>query len=102
VGVAVILSLVRATYFFYTLLEASRRLHDSMFGAVIRARILFFDMRSSGVILNRFSRDVGFADEMLPWTFFDFVQARRRPGGRAGATLPVGGAAEAKAKRWGV
>ena len=29
---------------------------------------------SAGRILNRFTKDIGFMDELLPKTFFDFLQ----------------------------
>jgi len=43
-----------------------------MTAAVLRAKIEFFDINPLGRILNRFSADIGIADDMLPMTFYDF------------------------------
>ncbi|XP_070538062.1 ATP-binding cassette sub-family C member 4-like isoform X3 [Ptychodera flava] len=70
-----IFGLARAFYFFKVCVNASKNLHNSMFASIIRAPILFFDTNPVGRILNRFSRDTGFMDDVLPWCFFDFVQS---------------------------
>eukprot|EP00794_Sanderia_malayensis_P020176 gene20176-22151_t len=70
----VVLGLTRALVFFRVILEASKRLHGSMFSAVLRAPIYFFDTNSIGRILNRFSKDMSLVDDMLAFTFFDFCQ----------------------------
>lgn len=46
-------------------IRAARQLHDGMFAAVIRAPMQFFESTTVGTILNRFSRDVYVADEVL-------------------------------------
>ncbi|KAJ3212806.1 Multidrug resistance-associated protein 4 [Clydaea vesicula] len=45
-----------------------------MLNSVIRSPLNFFEVHPLGRILNRFSKDLSTADEMLPTTFFDFVQ----------------------------
>ena len=47
---------------------ASRNLHNTMFDKILRAPPRFFDINPSGTILNRFSKDIGSMDEMLPLT----------------------------------
>jgi ATP-binding cassette subfamily C (CFTR/MRP) protein 4 len=69
----VLLSLLRSIFGFYITIRASRKLHDSMMAAVLRAKIEFFDTNPLGRILNRFSADVGIVDDLLPQTIFDFV-----------------------------
>mmetsp|Transcript_3038 Transcript_3038/g.8791 ORF Transcript_3038/g.8791 Transcript_3038/m.8791 type:complete len:1373 (-) Transcript_3038:1207-5325(-) len=69
----VTLAIVRAFSSFSLLIKASRKLHDTMTVAVLRARIEFFDTQPLGRILNRFSADVGSNDDMLPTTSFDFA-----------------------------
>ncbi|KAK3603103.1 hypothetical protein CHS0354_027887 [Potamilus streckersoni] len=59
-------------YSFATL--ASKRLHDKMFWIVLGAKSRFFDSNPVGRILNRFSRDIGFIDEILPRIFFVVVE----------------------------
>ena len=45
-----------------------------MLSAVLKAPILFFDTNPVGRVLNRFSRDIGIMDELLPDVFLDAVQ----------------------------
>ena len=74
VGVALVLSLLRALLFFNTALNSSQVLHDDMLAAVLRAPVLFFDTNPVGRVLNRFSRDLSCMDELLPDTFLDAIQ----------------------------
>ena len=71
--VVVTLGIIRSFTSFSLLIKASRKLHDAMTAAVLRARIEFFDTQPLGRILNRFSADVGSNDDMLPTTWFDFA-----------------------------
>lgn len=60
---------------FYTLAtRCSQRLHDQVFGALIRTGMRFFDTNPSGRILNRFSKDMGAIDELLPKAVLDAGQ----------------------------
>lgn len=65
-------SLISLKMFFHLLLllqlamRASRNLHNTMFQGVSRARMYFFHTNPSGRILNRFSKDMGQVDELLP------------------------------------
>eukprot|EP00058_Branchiostoma_floridae_P022515 XP_002608005.1 hypothetical protein BRAFLDRAFT_74957 [Branchiostoma floridae] len=70
----VVLSTVRTLFMFYNCIMASHNLHNTMFHAIIRTPILFFDTNPVGRILNRFSKDMGQLDEQLPWQFVEFVQ----------------------------
>ena len=64
---------VRAVWLFTVCVNAARKLHDQMFGSLLRAPVWFFDANPSGRILNRFSKDQGFADDLMPATTFDFL-----------------------------
>lgn len=68
-----IFSMVRNLFFFYLCMSASINLHNSMFNKIIRAPCRFFDVNPIGRILNRFSKDMGAMDELLPSVFFDVV-----------------------------
>ena len=71
---ALILSIMRAGAFFNAVINSSNHLHNSMLSAVLKAPILFFDTNPIGRILNRFSRDIGIMDEMLPKDLLNAVQ----------------------------
>ena len=71
---AFILSIMRAGAFFNAAINSSKHLHDSMLSAVLKAPVLFFDTNPVGRILNRFSRDIGIMDELLPGKFLEAVQ----------------------------
>lgn len=45
-----------------------------MFQGVTRARMYFFHTNPSGRILNRFSKDMGQVDEILPAVMIDVIQ----------------------------
>ncbi|CAG0884515.1 unnamed protein product [Darwinula stevensoni] len=66
VGVLFVSSLLRTIAFFFACLRSSVRLHHRMFRAVIRTSIKFFDDNPIGRVLNRFSKDCGTLDELLP------------------------------------
>ena len=71
-GGVVFLSITRAYLTFYSLIKASKQLHNLMLSSVLSAKIEFFDTNPVGRILNRFSADVGICDETLPLTIYDF------------------------------
>lgn len=52
--------------FYQMCLRISVNLHDLMFRAISRAKMLFFNMNPSGRILNRFSRNIDSVDGALP------------------------------------
>ncbi|KAF5283715.1 hypothetical protein FQR65_LT13750 [Abscondita terminalis] len=70
----VILTLSRSLTFFYACMQSSAKLHENMFSSIINATILFFNTNSSGRILNRFSKDMGAIDELLPSAMIDCAQ----------------------------
>ncbi|XP_005099201.2 multidrug resistance-associated protein 4 [Aplysia californica] len=74
IAVVFLFGLVRALLFFKIAVDASQTLHNQMFARILRSPISFFDNNPVGRILNRFSKDVGHMDDLLPVTFFDFIQ----------------------------
>ncbi|KAF5283716.1 hypothetical protein FQR65_LT13751 [Abscondita terminalis] len=70
----VILTFSRSLIFFYACMLSSMKLHDNMFGSIINATMRFFNTNSSGRILNRFSKDMGAIDELLPTAMIDCFQ----------------------------
>ncbi|KAF7996689.1 hypothetical protein HCN44_002335 [Aphidius gifuensis] len=67
-------TLVRSFAFFGICMRASQRLHDKMFRSISRATMKFFNTNSSGRVLNRFSKDMGAIDELLPMALIDCIQ----------------------------
>ncbi|XP_031342454.1 multidrug resistance-associated protein 4-like isoform X5 [Photinus pyralis] len=63
---ALILTVCRSLYFVKLTATSSRILHKRMFDNVLHATLGFFNLNSSGVILNRFSKDLATIDELLP------------------------------------
>ena len=71
---SLIFAIIRAYGFLLVSLRCSERLHDKMVLAILQAPVHFFDSNPVGRILNRFSKDVGCLDELLPKTFLGFIQ----------------------------
>ncbi|XP_063223955.1 ATP-binding cassette sub-family C member 4-like [Bacillus rossius redtenbacheri] len=70
----VVFTLFRTVFFFKVCMSASINLHDSMFGCMLRGAMRFFDTNPSGRVLNRFSKDMGTIDELIPAFIFEAVQ----------------------------
>jgi len=73
-GAAIVFGIIRAYLFLVVSLRCSERLHDKMVVAVLQAPVLIFDANPVGRIMNRFSKDVGCLDEVLPKTFLMSLQ----------------------------
>ncbi|EFN66324.1 Probable multidrug resistance-associated protein lethal(2)03659, partial [Camponotus floridanus] len=69
-----VIGISRSLVFYKTCMTCSQRLHDMMFSALIRTGMRFFDTNPSGRILNRFSKDMGTIDELLPKACLDAGQ----------------------------
>ena len=74
VGAGLIFAIIRAYIFLLASLRCLEYLHDKMIVAILQAPLLFFDTNPVGRILNRFSKDVGCMDELLPKTFLTSLQ----------------------------
>lgn len=70
----IITSVLRSTLFFYLAMKSSTSLHNAMYMGVTRAAMYFFNTNPSGRILNRFSKDMGQVDEILPTVMMDVIQ----------------------------
>ncbi|TDG43887.1 hypothetical protein AWZ03_009693 [Drosophila navojoa] len=67
-------TLARSFLFFNLAMKASTKLHNLMFRGITRAAMYFFNTNPSGRILNRFSKDMGQVDEILPAVMMDVIQ----------------------------
>ncbi|XP_027046092.1 multidrug resistance-associated protein 4-like isoform X2 [Pocillopora damicornis] len=64
-----------STELFYTLtVVASRNLYEKMLSSLLRAPMYFFDNNSIGRILNRFAKDIGMVDDLMPMILCDVLQ----------------------------
>ncbi|CAG2177963.1 unnamed protein product, partial [Oppiella nova] len=71
IGLLFFTTFIRAITWFVMCMRASVNLHNSIFYRLLRAPIAVFDSNPVGRILNRFTKDLGVVDEMLPATSFD-------------------------------
>jgi ATP-binding cassette subfamily C (CFTR/MRP) protein 4 len=69
-----LVGLSRAVLCFHCCLDAAKRMHGVMTARVLRAPLAFFHANPTGRVLNRFSKDLGVADEQLPNILFDTLQ----------------------------
>lgn len=70
----VVVTLSRGFIFFAVCMRASKKLHDRSFLCLLHSPMRFFDTNPSGRILNRFSKDMGAVDELLPKAIIDAAQ----------------------------
>lgn len=68
------IGITRSLIFYKVCILCSQKLHDMAFSALIRTGMRFFDTNPSGRILNRFSKDMGAIDELLPKAILDAGQ----------------------------
>ncbi|KAF0759728.1 putative multidrug resistance-associated protein lethal(2)03659 isoform X3 [Aphis craccivora] len=69
----IVFTSIRLITFVSISMSASINLHNNMFDTLIRATTYFFNTNLSGSILNRFSKDIGTIDEMLPVSLLDCI-----------------------------
>uniref|UniRef100_A0A4W2H6T1 Multidrug resistance-associated protein 4 n=1 Tax=Bos indicus x Bos taurus TaxID=30522 RepID=A0A4W2H6T1_BOBOX len=66
--------ITRSLLIFYILVYSSQTLHNKMLETILRSPVLFFNRNPIGRILNRFFKDIGHMDDLLPLIFQDFIQ----------------------------
>lgn len=74
VGSTLLANVISSYLFYLTLLKTSETLHNKMVWSVIKAPVLYFDKTPVGRILNRFSKDIGNIDDVLPPEFLIAVE----------------------------
>lgn len=72
--ICVVVSLCRSFLYYKLAMMSSMNLHRDMFRNLLRAPMIFFTNNPCGRILNRFSRDLGAVDELLPILLLDALQ----------------------------
>lgn len=73
-GGCLISALCRSFLFFHGLINCSSNLHLTMLTSLLKTSVRFFDVSPAGRILNRFAKDIGCMDEVLPYTLLEAVQ----------------------------
>jgi ABC-type multidrug transport system fused ATPase/permease subunit len=74
IGALLLLIVSRSFAFYRMCLRVAVNLHDRLFRGVTRATMWFFNQNSTGRIINRFSKDIGTIDSMLPVVIVDCIQ----------------------------
>ncbi|KAF9997458.1 hypothetical protein BGZ80_007654 [Entomortierella chlamydospora] len=69
ISFTLVLALLSGVSLIYLSLRASKTLHSAMVSPLMRSPMSFFDVTSSGKIVNRFSHDITAVDTQLPVTF---------------------------------
>ncbi|XP_055398764.1 ATP-binding cassette sub-family C member 4-like [Bubalus kerabau] len=71
---SLLFGVTRSLLALYILVNSSQTLHNKMLKSILRVPVLFFDRNPAGRILNRFSKDIGYMDDVLPSSFQKFIQ----------------------------
>ncbi|XP_068754000.1 ATP-binding cassette sub-family C member 4-like [Montipora capricornis] len=69
VALALVVMTISSFSFYYLLLKAAENLHSKLTVATNKAPVEVFDSTPAGRILNRFSKDIGSMDDVLPPLF---------------------------------
>ncbi|CAG9833829.1 unnamed protein product [Diabrotica balteata] len=73
-GSLFVLAMSRSFFFYKLAMLSSQKLHSTFFNNIIGATMRFFDTNPGGRIINRFSKDIGAVDELLPKAILDSSQ----------------------------
>lgn len=72
----IVVTLLRGFMFFTICMRSSKQIHDKSFLCLLHSPMRFFDLNPSGRILNRFSKDMGSIDELLPKAIIEALQVK--------------------------
>ncbi|CAF0703154.1 unnamed protein product [Brachionus calyciflorus] len=73
IGSAAFTGILRVSLFYLLSARAAISMHHEMFNKVLKTPMRFFDTNPLGRIMNRFSKDIGFIDDLIPQTVGDFM-----------------------------
>ena len=67
-------SYLRSSLFAMVICRASASIHENLFNKIVRAQMKFFYDNSVGILLNRFSRDIGILDNEMYYYFHVLIE----------------------------
>ncbi len=73
-GGCLIAALCRSFLSFLGLIHCSSNLHTAMLTSLLKSPVRFFDVNPADRILNRFAKDIGCMNEVLPYTLLEAGQ----------------------------
>nr|QNH67887.1 ATP-binding cassette transporter subfamily C member 4 X4 [Brachionus rotundiformis] len=73
IACAVGIGIIRVSMFYTLSARAAISMHSNMFNKVLKTPMRFFDTNPLGRIMNRFSKDIGYIDDLIPQTVGDFM-----------------------------
>lgn len=76
VALVLTLTFTKSIYFYLWCLKVSSKMHKKMLNKILYNPMKFFNENPSGRVLNRFSKDMGILDEIIPPTLYDALHVR--------------------------
>ncbi|ATY61286.1 ABC multidrug [Cordyceps militaris] len=73
VGTAITLAVSLFFYYYKVVPKSSRALHKQLLDTTMKAQLPFITKTESGVLVSKFSQDVGFLSQQLPQYFLEFT-----------------------------
>ncbi|OAA72218.1 ABC transporter, transmembrane domain, type 1 [Cordyceps fumosorosea ARSEF 2679] len=73
IGTAITLAISLFFYYFKVVPKSSRVLHKGLLQTTMKAQLPFITKTESGVLVSKFSQDVGFLSQQLPQHFLEFT-----------------------------
>lgn len=67
-AILIVATVIRSFVFSRLSTNASKVLHEGMVQSILKASMSFYNENSAGRILNRFARDLGIVDQIIPIT----------------------------------
>ncbi|OAQ99018.1 hypothetical protein LLEC1_01154 [Akanthomyces lecanii] len=72
-GTAITLAVSLFFYYFKVVPKSSRVLHKQLLQTIMKAQLPFLTKTESGVLVSKFSQDIGFLSQQLPQYFLEFT-----------------------------
>ena len=73
-GCFIVLGLARVISLVIYCTRVSTEIHSSLFNRIVRAKMKFFYTNPVGIVLNRFSRDIGIVDNSIWSCLYDLLE----------------------------